>query len=151
MHVFDTSPFSVLFRNYYRKIFPSLWKKFDDLVKRESVNATHEVFLELMDSSFHKSAKEWSNRHPRCFQDPTREEARFVRTIFSIEHFQHVIEKKKIVAGGKNSDAFVIAKAFVLDAKVVTLEKRSTRSAKIPDICSHFAIDCITMEDLMEE
>ena len=32
MYVFDTSPLSTLFRNYYRKRFPSLWASFDGLV-----------------------------------------------------------------------------------------------------------------------
>jgi hypothetical protein len=31
-YVFDNSPLSALFRNYYRKTFPSLWQRFDQLV-----------------------------------------------------------------------------------------------------------------------
>ena len=31
-YVFDNSPLSALFRNYYRKTFPSLWQHFDQLV-----------------------------------------------------------------------------------------------------------------------
>jgi hypothetical protein len=31
-YVFDNSPLSALFRNYYRKAFPTLWARFDKLV-----------------------------------------------------------------------------------------------------------------------
>jgi hypothetical protein len=31
-YVFDNSPLSALFKNYYRKTFRSLWDHFDELV-----------------------------------------------------------------------------------------------------------------------
>jgi hypothetical protein len=43
-YVVDTSALSTLFRNYYRRRFPSLWRRFDDLVASEDIVSTREVF-----------------------------------------------------------------------------------------------------------
>jgi hypothetical protein len=42
-YVFDNSPLSALFRNYYRKTFPSLWHRFDQLVADGRLVSTREV------------------------------------------------------------------------------------------------------------
>jgi hypothetical protein len=48
-YVFDNSPLSTLFRNYYRKTFPSLWQRFDQLVDDGRLVSTREVFREIED------------------------------------------------------------------------------------------------------
>jgi len=37
MYVFDTSPLSLLFRNFYRSRFPTLWEKFDELIVEKRI------------------------------------------------------------------------------------------------------------------
>ena len=46
-------------------------------------------------------------------------------------------ERKKIQKGGLNADPFVIAKAAVNDAMVVTLETEKPNAVRIPNICEH--------------
>jgi hypothetical protein len=43
-----------------------------------------------------------------------------VTKIFAVKHFQHNIEQKKLYKGGYNADAFVVAKAAVIEGTVVT-------------------------------
>jgi hypothetical protein len=53
---------------------------------------------------------------------PTAEEAAFVSRSFAVQHFQQNIERRKLLQGGYHADAFVIAKAFVTQGTVVTME-----------------------------
>jgi hypothetical protein len=48
-YVFDNSPLSALFRNYYRRTFPTLWERFDQLVADNRLVSTREVFREIED------------------------------------------------------------------------------------------------------
>jgi len=47
IYVFDSSTLIDLFRYYYRNRFPSLWEKFDQAVKAESIISVREVFNEI--------------------------------------------------------------------------------------------------------
>lgn len=47
--MFDTSPLSTLFKNYYRRPFPTLWDRFDGLVADGRIISTREVRRECVD------------------------------------------------------------------------------------------------------
>jgi hypothetical protein len=49
IYIFDTSPLSSLFRNFYRRRFPSLWEKFDALVDNGQILSVREVLREIND------------------------------------------------------------------------------------------------------
>ena len=148
-YVFDTSPFSALIRNFYRGRFPSLWDRFDYLVASGRIISTREVRRELEDFGFDEH-KRWLGLNGDLFSAPTAEEARFVRRIFEVEHFQSNIELKKMLKGGHNADPFVIAKAAVVGGVVVTLEQPKPNSTSIPDICGHFDVKATNLEQFME-
>ncbi len=93
---------------------------------------------------------DWANDHRNLFPTPTAEEGAFVGRIFSVPHFLQVIEQRKLLKGGKNADPFIIARATVLEATVVSMESEPRNGAKIPNICRHFGIDCVTLEGFME-
>lgn len=149
VYVFDTSPISTLFRNYYPKRFPTLWKNFDELVNNNLITSTREVLREL-ENYDNEDLSKWIKEHKNIFTKPTREEADFVKKIFSYKHFQQNVENKKMLKGGFNADPFVVAKAHVINASVVTIEKMKENSAKIPAICKHFKIPCYNLEEFME-
>ena len=86
----------------------------------------------------------------KIFSTPTASETEFIREIYEVEHFRQNIELKKIRGGGIVADPFVIAKAAVNDAIVVTLETKQPNSVKIPNICEHFGITCFNLENFME-
>jgi len=68
-----------------------------------------------------------------------------------VGHFQANIEKQKLIRGGRNADAFIVARASAIGGTVVTLERLKPNAAKIPNICEHFKIPYLDLEGFMEE
>jgi hypothetical protein len=149
MYVFDNSPLSVLFKNYYRSRFPTLWNNFDALVGGGGIVSTREVVREIEDSSI-AELRDWAKKNPAIFTIPNAAEGAFVAKIYSVAHFQQNIEQQKLLKGGRNADPFVIAKAATDGKTVVTMELLKANAAKIPNICKHFGIPCLTLEQFME-
>ena len=149
MYVFDNSPLSTLFRNFYPSRFPSLWRRFDTLIDNGSIVSTREVLREVNDSSI-EYLRSWARDHHDLFYQPTAAEGKYVARIFAVQHFQQNIETQKLLRGGKNADPFVVAKAATEKRAVVTMEKFKENAAKIPSICKHFHVPCITLEQFME-
>jgi Domain of unknown function (DUF4411) len=83
------------------------------------------------------------------FTTPTAEETEFVGRILAVPHFQQLIGTKARLTGTPVADPFVIACAAVRDGTVVTEEKTKPNSAKIPNVCEHFAISCLNLEKFM--
>jgi len=149
MYVFDNSPLSVLFKNYYRNRFPSLWRNFDALVAQADLVSTREVLREIEDGPLIE-LREWAENNEQLFVTPTAAEGNFVASIYAVAHFQQNIEQQKLLKGGHNADPFVIARAAVDNGTVVTMEQFKPHAAKIPNICRHFGIGCMTLEKFME-
>lgn len=148
-YVFDTSPLSALFRNYYRSRFPTLWEQFDMLVQNGLIASTREVYREIEDGP-NEDLRLWADDHRELFSTPTAQEGEFVARIYQVRHFQQNIEQQKILKGGNNADAFVIAKAGVENATVITMEALRPNASKIPNICEHFGVMWMTLEGFME-
>lgn len=148
-YAFDTSPLSALFRNYYRTVFPSLWQGFDGLVASGAILSTREVSREIEDGPL-ENLRQWTADHSELFPAPTAEEARFVARIYAVPHFQYNIEGKKLLRGGRLADPFVIARAAVVGATVITMETLKLNAAGIPNICKHFDIPWLTLQGFME-
>ena len=148
-YVFDSSPLWTLFQNYYRRRFPSLWQRFDDLVVNGDIVSTREVLREVEDGPI-ESLREWAAQNGELFTTPNADEGAFVAQIYAVQHFQQNIELQKILKVGDVADPFVIAKAAVTECTVVTMEQLKPNAVKIPNICDHFGIPCMTLEDFME-
>lgn len=149
IYVFDTSPFSHLFKSYYRERFPTLWELFDNIVNERRLVSTREVMREIEDGP-DQTLRDWSKDNKNVFTVPTADEGAYVGKIFQIQKFRELIEQKKMYTGGRNADPFVIAKAASIDGTVVTLEKPKPNGAKIPNICQHFNVNCMSLEEFME-
>jgi hypothetical protein len=148
-YVFDNGPLSALFRNYYRNRFPSLWQRFDQLVADGQLVSTREVLREIEDSSI-ESLVEWATQNREIFVTPTTEQGAFVVKIYAVPHFQQNIEQKKLLRGGKVADPFVIARAACENLTVVTTELMKPNAVKIPNICAHFGVKCLSLAEFME-
>ena len=148
-YVFDNSPLSALFRNYYRKTFPSLWQRFDQLVSDGRIVSTREVFREIEEGPS-ESLLEWAKKNRALFATPTPEQGAFVAQIYAVPHFQQNIEQRKLLRGGRVADPFVIARAAVENRIVVTTELMKPNAVKIPNICAHFDIGCMSLADFMD-
>ncbi len=150
MYVFDNGSLRRLCENYYPARFPSLWERFDELISTGKVVSVREVYNEIERWNPTRKLVQWAKEHKELFPPPLPEELEFVRQIFRIGHFQALIEKKSILQGTPVADPFVIAKATVSGGVVVTEEQFKENAAKIPNVCRHFGIDCIDLEEFME-
>jgi hypothetical protein len=148
-YVFDNSPLSALFRNYYRRTFPTLWERFGQLVADNRLVSTREVFREIEDGPI-ESLLEWATENRDPFATPTAEEGAFVAKIYAVPRFQQNIEQKKLLRGGKVADPFVIARAACENRTVVTVEVMKPNAVKIPNICAHFGVKCVSLPEFME-
>lgn len=149
MYVFDTSPLSTLFKNYYRRRFPTLWHNFDGLVADGGLVSTREAYREVQDGPG-AELREWGANNQELFGVPTTAEGAFVARIYGVAHFQQNLEQQKLLKGGRIADPFIIARAAVEDRAVVTMEIFKPNAAKIPNICRHFNVRCLTLEEFME-
>lgn len=150
MYVFDTNVISSLHKNYFRNRFVSLWKQFDQLVSDGRITSTREAFHELHDG-IQGADTEWATNNAKLFATPDANEAAFVAKIYSVNHFQSNIEKQKLIKGGRNADAFIIARASAVGGTVVTMEKYKPNAVKIPNICEHFKVPYLDLESFMEK
>ena len=148
-YVFDGDSLINLFRHYYPERFPTLWHRFDTLVSEDKVVSVREVFNEI--GSREDALATWAKGQKRMlFSESTVEELEFVARIFRVRHFQAMIRKKERLKGKPVADPFVIARAKVLGACVVTQEKTAENAAKIPNVCGHFDVACTNLEGFME-
>jgi hypothetical protein len=81
------------------------------------------------------------------FHNATNDEAIIVSQIYSIRNFQNGVKEQNIYNGRPVADAFIVAKAKVLDGTVVTREQYSPHAAKIPNICEVFNVKCMGEEE----
>ena len=149
IYVFDTNAFSDLFKSFYLARFPSLWQLFDEMVVEGRILSTREVYAEIQNRPIER-LHEWAAAHREIFTMPTAAEGEMVAQIFAVRHFQHLIENKKLLKGGLNADPFIIAKAKVIGGTVITMEKYKPNGVKVPNICEHFEIPCLSLEEFME-
>lgn len=150
LYILDTNTLSQLFRFYYRNNFPSLWKKFDQLVKDGQILSTREVLRELEDGRKAELAYKWAEEHKYLFPDPRTEEVQFVSQIFGVHHFQQNLQNKKGKPRRRGADPFIIAQAKRTGGTVVTEEAKPPNGARIPNICEHFEIPCTNLQGLMD-
>lgn len=151
IYVFDTSSLSRL-KHFFPAVFKTIWAGLDELVKSGSLISTREVFNEITDrgeADPHVDA--WLKARKEIFTTPTSAELQFVAQIFQIPHFQSLIGEKQRLAGLPVADPFVIACAKVHQGTVVTEEKLKPQAAKIPNVCGHFGISCVNLEQFMQQ
>lgn len=138
-----------MINHYYPDRFLSFWERFDEMAHNRNVISVREAGFELKEK-FDNSAIALLLRHnDNFFEDPTVEELAFVAKIYSIPHFQKNLDKKKLLQGGYFADPFIIAKARLKKAVVVTEESRPKNGVRIPNICNHFKIECENLQGFL--
>ncbi len=150
LYILDTNTLSQLFRFYYRDNFPSLWTKFNQLVMNGRILSTREVMRELGDGRQAELAYRWAAENEHLFPDPGTEDVLFVSRIFGVRHFQQNLQSKKGKPRRRGADPFVIAQAKRTVGTVVTEEAKPPNGTRIPNICEHFDIPCINLQQLMD-
>ncbi|MCF6364151.1 MAG: DUF4411 family protein [Gammaproteobacteria bacterium] len=150
IYVFDSGPLIWMFRYYYPDRFPTLWEQFDELIASQRIISVKEVSREL-DGQDDLLAN-WINDNKKIFQEPTQNEMIFIGDIFKVPHFQGLIRKQERLQGKPVADPFVIAKAqLIKNSCVITTEKYKKNASQIPNVCKHFNISCMNLEQFMEK
>lgn len=126
-----------------------MWEKFDEMLSEERIISTREVHREIEERN--DDLFQWAEENLEVFKIPTPEEGQFVTEIYKVPLFRDNFELKKILKGGIVADPFVIARAYVSEAHVITMEEMQENAAKIPNICEHFNISCLNLEQFMEK
>lgn len=148
-YVFDSGPLIDLFTHYYPERFPSLWKDFNELVKKGQLMSVREVSKEL--ESHGDSLTKWTKNNKELFTIPHVDELKIVVQIFEKKHFQQIVRRQEILEGKPVADPFIVARAKYIDAYVVTTEKiKGENGAKLPNICTYLDVKYINLEKFME-
>jgi len=150
-YIFDNNTLSGIFRHYYRDSFFSFWTLFDEMVKEENILSVREVHNEIKNLTRKDDLEAWAKSNPNFFHNPTPDELQFITKIYSVPHFFNSISQRKLLKGGPFADPFIIAKAHVENATVVSEEKLRPNAAKIPNICDHFKIPCINLQIFLKQ
>ena len=155
-YVLDTG-FFVLARGYYPDTFPSFWEKLTEAANENIVSSVSEVSKEIKaygGSQDHLLA--WIARHTTIFKYPNEEEQQKLRKIMQLAH--KALPEKKLLSNKAWADPLVIAKAWSLEATVVTRETSAKNNKgevdkpiKIPDICEALQIRCLSPQAFMKE
>jgi hypothetical protein len=148
-YILDTSTF-IICGHYFPSRFPTFWQEFNGLVQAGRIISVREVRNELDHEANRKHLRNWVDGNREIFLLPEPDETRFVARIFDVTHFQQLIGEKQRLKGRPVADPFVIASAHVRSGIVVTEESLKPNAAKIPNVCEHFGIDCISIEEMME-
>lgn len=146
-YVFDSNIFIGLERRQPRDVYPSVWKKIDELMEDGTIISSAEVFDEL--SLGDDTLSTWAKSRKESFLPSEISLQERVRKILA--------EDRGLVEGGKkrnNADPFVIALAQEKYCVVVTEEARSNNPStapKIPDICEKYGVQHINFVGFMRE
>ena len=147
-YVIDTNSFQQLFGCYPRERFPSLWRNFDELVDGGAISSIAHVLREIQNRDRKHGELEWAQAHRELFHPISGNESQFLRKIFQIPRFRHVVPTD-IRDTDAPADPYLIARAEATESMVVTQETMRGNRVRIPTICSYFDIKCGTLDDLM--
>jgi hypothetical protein len=132
-YVFDTGPF-ILLKHYPEKTFKSFWDNLNTLLEEGQVMSVSEVLRELEPDVVYG----WATKQKELFPKPDVEEQSLVIEI--LKKHPELVKQKNLLSGKPVADPFVIAKAKLLNASVVTVESYKPNAHNIPNICDEMGI-----------
>ncbi len=156
-YIIDTSSLIELNKKYPIDVFPSLWKRVEDLINKGILISHREVLKEI--SQQDDSLKKWASSQKNFFKGITKRQIGIVKEI--LKKYPALI-KPNSESGG--ADPFLIAlavesgistqKELFLSIKrklIVTEEKIRGNRIRIPFICKDYGIDCIDIIEMYRE
>ncbi len=149
IYLFDTVVFR-MFGNYFPDRFPSFWDNLEKSVNNMEIISVKEVMNEIDIQATKQFVKRWVSEHKKIFFSPTNEEISFIRELFNISHFRQIVGIKQRLQGFPVADPYLIASAKIKGGCIVTEEKEKKNAAKIPNLCKHYSVDCIDLEEFMK-
>lgn len=150
IYVIDTNSLGVL-KNYYPVTFASLWDEINSMVATGELVSVEEAYSEATRRLDSQHMLQWIEANKHIFASPTEEEMVEVANIFAVNHFRQLVSEDVLLRGGFVADPWLIARAKVLGGCVITEEKLKPNAAKIPNVCQHFGVHCVNIEDLLAQ
>ncbi|RLJ59416.1 uncharacterized protein DUF4411 [Litoreibacter meonggei] len=147
MYVFDTNSLIKL-NGFSKDVFVSLWDEIATLVEDGDLTSTREVLREVADRD--DEVHLWCKSNKDLFVTPDDSEVAIVGEIMSMSKFVAHMPKQTFLSSRPFADPYVIARAECLNWTVVSEEKEKKSSAKIPNICQHFGVQCVNLDDFMK-
>lgn len=147
-YICDTNSFRVI-SNYYPSSFPSFWTQLDRFVAEARFGSVREVKKEIDNQNASQHLSQWCGQNPVVFPAPTEDELHAVAEILGVPHFSQLIGEKQRLRGYPVADPFLVAKARVVGAVVITEEEFKPNAAKIPNVCNHFGVPFLDLEGFL--
>ena len=66
------------------------------------------------------------------------------------QRVREILSRPFALYGGRNADAFIVARAYAIGGTVVTMERLKPNAVRVPNICQHFKIPFLDLEGFME-
>jgi len=130
---------------YPRDIFPAIWEKLENMVKRGELISHVEVYKEI--EKIRDPIYQWCKKHKKMFKDVDDCQIR------ELENIQHQYNREywnnEINKGGPWADPWLIALSICEDAIIVTDEKNTLNH--IPCIANAFQRRCLNLIYLFKE
>lgn len=153
-YIIDSCSFVEINRNNPIDIFPSVWKKLEDLAKKGLLVSHEEVFMEI--SQQDDALTEWAKKNKYMFKKPTLEQFKIVKEILS--QYSSLIK----VDRRYDADPWLIALAkelkdnaqktlFEVKRLIVTEEKIKGNKIRISFVCQNYGIECIDRIEMFRE
>jgi hypothetical protein len=149
IYIFDSNSLSKL-KHYYPTVFKSVWSGLDALVASGNLISTREVWNEMQQGSPNAHVQAWVKKNKQIFQTPVAAELKEVANILAVPHFKTLIGTKQQLNGTPVADPFVIALAKTCAGTVVSEEDFKPNASKIPNVCKHFGVACMNLEEFMQ-
>jgi len=123
IYIVDTCIFRNIFSHIYRSVIPEIWDSLEEMLYSGKIVSVKEVYMEL-ELQFSKDGKvlPWLKNYKSSFKSATNNEATVVSQIYANRNFQNGVREKNIINGRPVADAFLVAKAKVVNGIVVTRE-----------------------------
>ena len=153
MYILDTNIIRTLL-NYYPKKgkrYEAVWEKIDEKIEEGVFISVDECYRELTKHYSDKSEQyQWIHNRKEMFKNPNNQESIIISQLFTYPKMRESIHQKNILENRPSADAYLVAKAKVLGAVVVTEEKMKPHSAQLPNLCEKLSVMCIDYDDFME-
>lgn len=93
---------------------------------------------------------QWIKSRKEMFLNPTDAESIILKELFQNLKMQESVHTKNILNNRPSADAYLVAKAKILNATLVTSETYKPNSAQLPNICEELDVNYISYDDFME-
>lgn len=152
IYVLDTNIFREMISHLPKKgkHFEKIWDTIESKISNGEIISVDECYNEL-ERHYSSNAEQypWIHDHKDMFKCPGNQESVIINQLFQNSKMRETVHQKNILSNRPSADIYLIAKARILGATIVTKEKRKPNSAQLPNLCDELGISVISYEDFM--